>query len=76
MAMVVTRMSKDLKLAFPDMKGWSPSNLKYMRAFAAAWGRPEIVQAPLAQLPTPEQLLSKLQTVLAVPSKTVKGSVR
>lgn len=48
---VVERMSADLKAAFPDMTGWSPRNLKYMRAFAAAWARREIVQAPLAQLP-------------------------
>ena len=40
---IVERMSKDLKSAFPDMKGWSPRNLKYMRAFADAWGRHEIV---------------------------------
>ena len=48
---VVDRMSADLKEAFPDMTGWSPRNLKYMRAFADAWSRKEIVQAPLAQLP-------------------------
>ena len=48
---VVERMSADLKAAFPDMTGWSPRNLKYMRAFADAWARKEIVQAPLAQLP-------------------------
>lgn len=48
---VVERMSADLKAAFPDMMGWSPRNLKYMRTFAEAWTRTEIVQAPLAQLP-------------------------
>lgn len=48
---VVERMSADLKKAFPDMKGWSPRNLKYMRTFASTWRRAEIVQAPLAQLP-------------------------
>jgi len=48
---IVDRMSSDLKAAFPDMKGWSPRNLKYMRAFADAWERKAIVQAPLAQLP-------------------------
>ena len=48
---IVTRMSEDLRTSFPDMKGWSPRNLKYMRAFADTWGRQEIVQAPLAQLP-------------------------
>jgi hypothetical protein len=30
--------------------GWSPRNLKYMRAFAKAWPDPEIVQGRLAQL--------------------------
>jgi predicted nuclease of restriction endonuclease-like (RecB) superfamily len=50
-AKVVERMSADLKAAFPDMTGLSPRNLKYMRAFADAWARKEIVQAPLAQLP-------------------------
>ncbi|MBO5905459.1 MAG: DUF1016 family protein [Kiritimatiellae bacterium] len=48
---VVERMSADLKQAFPNMKGWSPRNLKYMRAFAESWTRKEIVQVPLAQLP-------------------------
>ena len=48
---VVERMSADLKMAFPDMKGWSRSNLMYMRQFAEAWTRKEIVQVPLGQLP-------------------------
>ena len=34
-----------------DMKGWSRSNLMYIRQFAEAWTRREIVQAPLGQLP-------------------------
>ena len=33
------------------MKGFSPRNLKYMRAFAAAWPERAIVQEPLAQIP-------------------------
>lgn len=48
---IVEHMSADLKAAFPDMKGWSRSNLMYMRQFADAWRRSEIVQAPLGQLP-------------------------
>lgn len=35
-AKVIDRLSADLREAFPDMKGLSPRNLKYMRAFAAA----------------------------------------
>src|SRR5438105_4095129 len=34
---VIDRLAKDLRSAFPDMKGFSPRNLKYMRAFAQAW---------------------------------------
>jgi len=49
-AKVIDRLSHDLREAFPDMSGLSPRNLKYMRAFAAAWPDREIMQAPLAQL--------------------------
>ena len=38
------------------MKGFSPRNLKYMRAFADAWPDAEFVQAVLAQLPWYHQL--------------------
>ena len=55
-AKVIDRLSADLKRAFPDATGFSPRNLKYMRAFAAAWPDPEIVQGPLAQLPWYHQL--------------------
>ena len=47
---VIDRLAADLRDAFPEMKGFSPRNLKYMRAFAAAWPEREIVQVPLAQL--------------------------
>ena len=49
-AKVVDRLSADLREAFPDMSGLSPRNLKYMRAFAAAWPEPDFVQGPLAQI--------------------------
>ena len=48
---VIDRMSKDLKEAFPDMTGFSPRNLKYMRKFADAWQDKEIVQRSVAQIP-------------------------
>ena len=47
---VIDRLSRDLRAAFPDMKGFSPRNLKYMRSFAEAWPDETIVQGPLAQL--------------------------
>ncbi len=47
---VIDRLTKDLKSSFPDMKGLSPRNIKYMRAFAEAYPDFAIVQVPLAQL--------------------------
>jgi predicted nuclease of restriction endonuclease-like (RecB) superfamily len=48
---VIDRLSSDLREATPEMQGLSPRNLKYMRAFAAAWPEREIVQRVVAQLP-------------------------
>lgn len=61
---VVDTLARDLRNAFPDVKGFSPRNLKYMRAFAEAWPDLEFVQAALAQLPWYHQLalLDKLQS--------------
>jgi predicted nuclease of restriction endonuclease-like (RecB) superfamily len=50
-AKVIDRLAQDLRAAFPDMKGFSPRNLKYMRAFAQAWPDADFVQGVLAQLP-------------------------
>jgi len=55
-AKVIDRLAHDLRTAFPDMKGFSPRNLKYMRAFAEAWPDAGFVQAVLAQLPWYHQL--------------------
>ena len=48
---MIERLAHDLRTAFPDMKGFSPRNLKYMRAFAGAWPESEFVQQLAAQLP-------------------------
>lgn len=50
-AKVIDQLAQDLSRAFPQIKGFSPRNLKYMRAFAEAWSDPEFVQQPAAQLP-------------------------
>ncbi|MEW5903586.1 MAG: PDDEXK nuclease domain-containing protein [Pseudomonadota bacterium] len=55
-AKVIDRLAQDLRAAFPEMKGFSPRNLKYMRAFAEAWPEAEFVQGVLAQLPWYHQL--------------------
>jgi len=48
-AKVIDQLAVDLKTEFPDMKGFSVRNLKYMRTFSESYPL-EIVQAPLAQL--------------------------
>jgi predicted nuclease of restriction endonuclease-like (RecB) superfamily len=55
-AKVIERLAQDLRSAFPEMKGFSPRNLKYMRAFAEAWPDASFVQEVLAQLPWYHQL--------------------
>jgi predicted nuclease of restriction endonuclease-like (RecB) superfamily len=49
-AKVVDQLAKDLNRDFPDMKGLSPRNLRYMRDFALAYPNFTILQAPLAKL--------------------------
>lgn len=61
-AKIIDRLSEDLKEAFPEMNGFSPRNLKYMRTFAEQWPDREIVQRTAAQIPwrSNQLLLDKL----------------
>jgi len=47
---VVDQLASDLRREFPEMKGFSLRNLRYMRSFAEAWPDQLILQAPLAKL--------------------------
>lgn len=48
---VIDRLAADLRRAFPEMRGFSPRNLKYMRAFAEAYPEEQFVQQLAAQMP-------------------------
>jgi predicted nuclease of restriction endonuclease-like (RecB) superfamily len=50
-AKVIDRLSADLRAAFPDMKGLSKANLKYMRVFAQKCPDIEFGQQAADQLP-------------------------
>lgn len=50
-AKVIERLAKDLKQEFPDVKGFSRSNLLYMRSFAEAYPDEQIVQQVVGQIP-------------------------
>lgn len=49
-AQVIDNLSHDLSVRFPDDRGYSIRNLKYMRQFALSYPDFPIVQVPLAQL--------------------------
>ncbi len=61
---VIERLAQDLKQEFPGMSGFSPRNLKYMRAFAEAYPDQKFVQRCAAQIPWRHNqvLLDKLKS--------------
>lgn len=63
-ARVVDRLAADLRERFPDAKGFSPRNLRYMRTFAEAWPEWAMLQRSVATLPWRHQiaLLEKLDS--------------
>lgn len=50
-AKVIEQLATDLHRTFPQMKGFSQQNLKYMRAFAEAYPDEQFVQQLAAQIP-------------------------
>ena len=48
---IIDRLAQDLRAEFPDQRGWSRSNLHYMRALAAAWPDSAVVPQVVGQLP-------------------------
>jgi predicted nuclease of restriction endonuclease-like (RecB) superfamily len=50
-AKIIDQLAKDLRQEFPEVRGFSRTNLLYMRAFAEAWPDESIVQQLVGQLP-------------------------
>ncbi|WP_279203713.1 PDDEXK nuclease domain-containing protein [Bilophila wadsworthia] len=50
-ARVISKLADDLRAAFPDMKGFSPRNLLYMKQAAEIFGERPISQQVAAKLP-------------------------
>ncbi len=48
---MIDRLVQDLRREFPDLKGFSARNLKYMRAFSEAYTDKKFVQQVAAQVP-------------------------
>jgi predicted nuclease of restriction endonuclease-like (RecB) superfamily len=50
-ARVIDRLAEDLQAAFPEMRGFSPRNLLFMRAFADEYRERQKVKQLVSQLP-------------------------
>jgi predicted nuclease of restriction endonuclease-like (RecB) superfamily len=53
-AKIVDKLSSDLNEEFPEMRGFSKRNLRYMRAFALAYPHFPFLQPPVAKLQNTE----------------------
>ena len=53
----IDNISKEIKLDFPYLKGFSTRNLKYMKKFYLEYNNDEIMQQLVAQLPWGHNLL-------------------
>lgn len=64
-AKVIEQLARDLKREFPDVQGFSRTNLLYMRAFAKAYPEEQIVQRIAGQIPWRHNqvLLDKLKNM-------------
>lgn len=61
--------SKDLRIAFPDIKGFSRTDLFYMRMFAMRYPNTEFVQALPEQLQKILPTIGEIEAELAVLTK-------
>jgi predicted nuclease of restriction endonuclease-like (RecB) superfamily len=61
-AKVIERLAHDLRTAFPEMKGFSRTNLIYMRSFAEGWPDEQIVQQLVGKLPWGHNLVLLCKT--------------
>ena len=59
---VLDKLAMDLRREFPDMKGFSRTNLKYMRMFAQAY--PKFGQQPVDQLPWGHNMVLVMKMLL------------
>ena len=74
---IVKQLSADLKTEFPDMKGFSERNLRYMRDFAKAYPDFAIWQPPVAKLQGVENQDSAItQPVAAQLGDPIKNETR
>ncbi len=57
----IDQLSKDLRAEFPDMKGFSISNLKYCRGFYKFYTKSSNTKQLVSQLEKSQQLVGELQ---------------
>ena len=70
---IIDRLANDLKIEFPDMKGLSVRNLKYMRAFAEAY--PYFMQVPLGQIEDTASPVFVQQAAAQIQNTYIQGDI-
>lgn len=68
MALPSRGQAKDLKEEFPDLSGFSRSNLSYAKQFYKFYQTP-IVQQPVGQLQPPDTIIQQLATKIPCRNK-------
>ena len=70
---IVERLSHDIRREFPRIKGFSPQNLWYMRAFYLAWSEvAPILQRPVGELAAGEILQRPVGEIARTPARSVR----
>jgi predicted nuclease of restriction endonuclease-like (RecB) superfamily len=59
---VVEQLARDIRREFPNLKGFSPQNLWYMRAFYLAWSDAAILQQLVGEMPCSQDVIKQLVT--------------
>jgi predicted nuclease of restriction endonuclease-like (RecB) superfamily len=71
---IIINLAKDLKIAFPELKGFSARNLKYMRQFYRFYAAPEFGQQPVAQLENDSNIEIGQQPVAQIKSEDLESA--
>lgn len=72
----IDRLAADLRREFPELKGFSPRTLKYMRAFANVYSDEPFVQQVAARLPWGCNVLNEGRGLMARLEAAIRAHLR
>lgn len=72
---VIPKLSKDIRNELPEVKGFSERNIGYMIRFAKEYGKPPILQQPVAKLTKREKAIIVPQPVAQLTQREILGKL-